>query len=90
MEENNKFETEPHKVYLNLVVFSQVVSEEFSNHFKMGLISVLETKLSKNFRKIKIKAWNILQLVHINIQFKFKLILVWNVAILAIWRNCYF
>jgi hypothetical protein len=56
MEENNKLETEPHKVYLNLVVFSQVVSEEFSNHFKMGLISVLETKLSKNFRKRKIKA----------------------------------
>ena len=46
--------------------------------------------MSKNFRKIKIKAWNILQLVHINIQFIFKLILVWNVAILPIWRNCYF
>lgn len=50
MEENNKFETEPHKDYLNLVVFSQVVSE-FSNHFKIGLISVLE----KNCQKISEK-----------------------------------
>lgn len=51
MEENNKFETEPHKDYLNLVVFSQVVSEEFSNHFKIGLISVLE----KNCQQISEK-----------------------------------